>query len=70
MREQCQTSIYSYANLDMQQNAAITGEHKNYVLLVLQILRDNYRDQVMAGKTEFIIPEDTKAFLDSQKPWA
>ena len=69
LETQCQVAIFSYANADTQRNAALTGEHKEYVLLVLQLLRDAYRDQKAAGATEFHVSTQTAEYLTEQSPW-
>lgn len=69
LETQCQTAIFNYADADTQRNAALTGEHKEYVLLVLQLLRDQYRAQKAAGATEFQVPTQTAEYLTEQRPW-
>jgi hypothetical protein len=69
LETQCQDAIFSYANADTQRNAALTGEHKEYVLLVLQLLRDQYKMQRDAGATEFVVPTQTSEYLTEQRPW-
>jgi hypothetical protein len=69
MRNQCQQAIYSYADEQCQRNAALTGEHAEYVRLVLQLLRDEYKVQVTAGATEFTVPEGIHELLTQECPW-
>lgn len=69
LETQCQDAIFSYVDADTQRNAALTGEHKDYVVLVLQLLRDLYAVQKSAGATEFTVPEQTADFLTAQRPW-
>ena len=69
MNEQCKNIIYTYADEQCQRNAALTGEHADYVRLVLQLVRDEYKNQVAAGATEFVLPDQIKQTLDQARPW-
>lgn len=69
MKEQCQAAIYNYVDAETQRNAALTGEHKEYVLLVLQLLRDAYHAQVGAGAEEFTVPTEVALTLTDECPW-
>ena len=69
MEEQCKAKILEYANEEMQRNAALTGEHKEYVNTVLTLLRDEYHNQVVAGETTFTVPTEITNLLNSIKPW-
>jgi hypothetical protein len=69
MEEQCRQAILVYANDEMQRNASLLGEHKEYVTLVLKLFRDDYHNQVNQGATEYIVPKHITDYLDSIKPW-
>jgi hypothetical protein len=69
MKAEARNMILLYADEEMQRNAALTGEHKEYVTIVLQLLRDDYKAQVANGNTEYVINEHTLEFLDSIKPF-
>ena len=69
MKQQCQDAIYNYVDAETQRNAALTGEHKDYVLLVLQLLRDEYHRQVTEGATEFSVPDQIALTLTDECPW-
>lgn len=69
MNEQCKQAILSYVSEETQRNAALFGEHKEYVLLVITLLRDEYKTQVEAGATEFVVPELIDNTLTSMRPW-
>ncbi len=69
MEEQCRQAILAYANDEMQRNASLLGEHKEYVTLVLKLFRDDYHNQVNQGATEYIVPKHITDYLDSIKPW-
>lgn len=69
MKQQCQAAIYNYVDVETQRNAALTGEHKEYVLLVLQLLRDEYHRQVTLGDTEFTVPTEIALTLTDECPW-
>jgi len=69
MKEQCKLIILSYADEEMQRNAALTGENETYVNTVLTLIRDEYHIQVNSGATEFILPSNISDTLDAMKPW-
>lgn len=69
MENQCKQAILSYASEETQRNAALFGEHKEYVELVITLLRDEYKIQVEAGATEFVVPEFIDNTLISMRPW-
>jgi len=69
MKEQCKQAIYSYVDLETQLNAAATGEHINYVHMVLQLLRDEYKVQANAGLTTFTVPTIIHDTIISERPW-
>lgn len=69
MRTECRDAIYNYADVETQRDAALTGEHKEYVCLVLQLLRDQYHEQVAAGETTFTVPDGIAVTLTDECPW-
>lgn len=69
IKTECQEAIYNYVDEETQRNAALTGEHLQYVLLVLQLMRDSYHTQVAAGATTFTVPEDIALVLTEECPW-
>jgi len=69
MKEQCKQAIYSYVDAETQMNAALTGEHSEYVEIVLILLRDAYREQVANGETTFTVSEEIDTFLINERPW-
>jgi len=69
LKTQCQDAIYNYVDEQTQRNAALTGEHKEYVLLVLQLLRDEYHYQVESGATEFLVPDSINLILTDECPY-
>ena len=69
MKEQCKQAIYSYVDAETQLNAALTGEHSEYVELVVTVLRQLYRGLSEQGETEFVIPEGIVEFLTNEAPW-
>jgi hypothetical protein len=69
MKEQCKLIILSYADEEMQRNAALTGENKIYVNTVLTLIRDEYHIQVNNGAKEFILPSKISDTLDAIRPW-
>ena len=69
MKEQCKLIILSYADEEMQRNAALTGENKIYVNTVLTLIPDEYHIQVNNGAKEFILPSKISDTLDVMRPW-
>ncbi|MDA8978414.1 hypothetical protein N9F67_00925 [bacterium] len=69
MKEQCKLIILSYADEEMQRNAALTEENKIYVNTVLTLIRDEYHNQVNSGATEFILPSKISDTLNAMRPW-
>lgn len=66
---ECQAAIFNYADADTQRNAALTGEHKEYVTLVLQLLRDEYAIQKADGAANFTVPDNIAVLLTEESPW-
>ena len=66
---ECQAAIFNYVDADTQRNAALTGEHKEYVMLVLQLLRDQYAIQKANGDANFTVPDDIAVTLTEECPW-
>ncbi len=69
MKAEARNMILVYASEEMQRNAALTGEYKEYVTIVLQLLRDDYKDQIENGNTAYVANERTLEFLDSIRPF-
>ncbi len=69
LRTDCQAAIYSYAPQQKQTNAALFGEHKEYVGVVLTLLRDHYHALSDAGETEWTVPEQITQTLNELKPY-
>lgn len=69
LKTDCQDAIYSYAPQQRQTNAALLGEHKEYVSVVLTLLRDHYHALVDAGETNWTVPEQITQTLNEMKPY-
>lgn len=69
LASECQAAIFNYADADTQRNAALTGEHKEYVTLVLQLLRDEYTIQLADGAENFTVPDNIAVLLSERSPW-
>ena len=69
MKEQCKQAIYSYVDAETQMNAALTGEHSEYVELVVTVLRQLCRGLIDEGETEFVIPDDIVELFNNECPW-
>jgi len=65
----CEASIFSFAPQIRQNNAAISGEHSDYVGIVLILLRENYQKLKSDGETEWSIPANVAETLNSMKPY-
>jgi len=68
MRAACEAAVYQYAPAYRQRNAALLGEHANYVRTVLRLLRDHYHELVAAGATEWSVPAQIAATLTEMRP--
>jgi hypothetical protein len=69
MDEQCREAIYNYADEETQMNAALFGEHKEYVELVITLIRGDYHGQVKSGATEYVISDNIAEILQAECPW-
>jgi len=70
MKTECENAILEYAPIIRQLNAAMEGEHKDYVEKVLIIFRDHYRRLKADGATEWTAPpQDLLDYLDDNKPY-
>ena len=69
MKQQVKTAIYSYVDQETQNNAALFGEHKEYVELVVKVLRAEYQRQTLEGATEFTVSTEIDAMLTAERPW-
>jgi hypothetical protein len=69
LKTDCQEAIYSYAPQQRQTNAALLGEHKEYIGVVLQLLRDHYHALEEDGETEWSIPDYIVSTLEEMKPY-
>ena len=69
MEDQCKQAILSYVSEETQRNAALFGEHVQYVQLVITLLRDEYRKQVAEGATEFVVPPSINQTIIDERPW-
>ena len=69
IQTECRDAIYNYVNEETQRNAALTGEHKEYVTMVIHLLRHEYAMQVDAGATTFEVPDAIAVLLSEECPW-
>ena len=53
LKDGCTASIYTYAPIIRQLNAALYGEHKDFVDKVLGLYRQHYHDLKQSGRTEW-----------------
>ena len=68
MRDDCQASILGYAPAYRQRNAALLGEHADYVGIVLQLLRDRFHELEAAGETVWSVPAQIDQTLTDMRP--
>jgi len=68
MRAACQASILTYAPDYRQRNAALLGEHADYVKIVLTLLRDHYHVLEAAGETVWSVPAQINQTLIDMRP--
>jgi len=68
VRAACEAAILGFAPAYRQRNAALLGEHENYVRTVLRLLRDHYHELVIQGATEWSVPPQIAATLSDMKP--
>ncbi len=68
MRAACEAAIYVYAPPFRQRNAALTGEQRDYVGVVLILLRDRYHELVAAGETTWSVPAQITQTLTDLRP--
>ena len=68
MRDDCQASIETYAPAYRQRNAALLGEHADYIKIVLTLLRDHYHVLEAAGETVWSVPAQINQTLIDMRP--
>lgn len=70
LEESCTQAILEYAPYYRQINAALHGEHREYVDLVLRLYRDHYWQIVEQGGTTWYEPDAAVAtYLTQIKPY-
>ena len=68
MRSACQASLLTYAPDYRQRNAALLGEHADYIKIVLTLLRDHYHALVASGETVWSVPAHLNETLMDMRP--
>jgi len=70
MKQECENAILEYAPLIRQHNAALFDEHTDYVRIVIELHRNQYRRLADAGVTEWQeLDMDTINWLNENKPY-
>lgn len=70
MEQACKDAILEYAPWERQHNAALLGEHKEYVSIVIKVHRDHYNKLVASGSSEWTeLPSSTIQWLNENKPY-
>lgn len=69
MKDEGRAAVFEFADVEAQLNSALTGENKEYVDLVLRLIRDEYREEVKRGKTVFVLSPQVTTTLNEMKPW-
>lgn len=66
---ECKSTILGYLPVEVQLNAALSGEHREYVEAVLILLRDLYRNLNESGATSYVVPSETHTLIMDLRPW-
>ena len=69
LEQECKEVIYNYVDEETQMNAALTGEHKEYVTLCISLLRLHYAQLLSEGATTFTVSDDIAVLLTQECPW-
>jgi hypothetical protein len=69
LRIECRDCILTYADEEMQRNAALTGENMDYVMTVLFMLRNDYQRHIERNDITFVPDQAVVDYLESIKPW-
>lgn len=70
LKEQCEATIIQYVPYYRQTNAALYGEHKEYVEMAVKLMRDYYHHLVSQNATEYVLEQAIIDWLDSNKPYS
>lgn len=63
-------AILTYAPYYRQHNAALFGEHRDYIDIVIQLYRDWHNELNTTGATEWAdMPTARKQYIDDNKPY-
>jgi len=65
----CQTAIHRWATPETQSNAALLGEHTEFVKTVIKMYRDRYHHLVQTGATEWSDDATLEAYISDICPW-
>jgi len=69
MEKDCELEILKYAPYFRQCNAALYGEHKEYIDVVLTLLRGHYRSLGEVGEAVWVVPDQITQTLTEMKPY-
>ena len=69
MDKDCELEILKYAPYFRQCNAALSGEHSEYISIVLKLLRDHYHSLSESGETSWTVPDQITNTLTEMKPY-
>jgi len=69
LKQQCNDTIYAYADAEAQMNANLFGEHQEYIKLVISLVRADYHRHTRAGLTEFNLDDNIVNILQDECPW-
>jgi hypothetical protein len=69
MEKDCELEILKYAPYFRQSNAALYGEHKDYIDIVLKVMRDHYQYLTESGATDWSVTDQITNTLTEMKPY-
>jgi hypothetical protein len=69
MKKDCELEILKYAPYFRQCNAALYGEYKDYIDIVLKVLRDHHQHLTESGETNWSVTDQITNTLTEMKPY-
>ena len=70
MKQECENAILQYAPFTRQHNAALFGEHREYIRLVIELHRNHYQQLKAAGQTVWSdLPAEEITWLTENQPY-
>lgn len=69
LQEQCEQTILQYVPYYRQTNAALSGEHKEFVELALKLMRDYYHHLQSQGAVDYVLEQPLVDWLTANTPY-